>query len=275
MDGHEETPPASGSAERLAAIKRAVPISRMLDYGLSGEDAARLAALEPGDESWDALAERLGEARLAEAEQWDREGHLSMAGVAREQAAAAFNIAQLSLNVDTPRKAKLYARVSATLAAYAECAAVDFKRLELRAADGATLFGWEFPVNEAKGAIVVVGGLSGWGSSFFALARSLTRRGFAVLLAEGPGQGESRLISGLSLRVETLPLFDAFIDRAQAYSERVGLFGNSFGGLIAAQLVARRPDIAACCINCAPLRVRTPQFPAEREQIGAAFGADG
>lgn len=36
------------SAGRLTAIKRAVPLSRMLDYGVTADDGVRLAALALG-----------------------------------------------------------------------------------------------------------------------------------------------------------------------------------------------------------------------------------
>lgn len=269
------TMPQASPADRLAAIKRAIPIVRMLDYGMSGEDARRLAGLEPDQESWDLCAEDLGDAHLGKALRLEAAGQFASAGIAREQAAAAFNIGQLSLNVDTPRKAELYARATEVLTEQASGQWSDFRRLALPTGDGATLFGWELPVEDALGAVVVVGGLSGWGSSFFALARALTRRRIAVILAEGPGQGETRLVSQRFLRPETLGLFDPIVAHARRYSDRVGLFGNSFGGLVAAHLAAGEGEIAACCINCSPLRLRRPEHAAELEQIGAAFGAQG
>lgn len=270
-----QTASQASAADRLAAIRRAIPIVRMLDYGMSGEDATRLAGLEPDRESWDAFAEGLGDAQLRRSRQLEAAGYFASAGIAREQAAAAFNIGQLGLNVDTPRKAQLYARASAVLMEQASRQEVDFRRLELPTGDGAALFGWEFPIDDALGAVVVVGGLSGWGSSFFALARALTRRRIAVILAEGPGQGETRLISRRFLHPETLGLFDPVVAHARRYSDRVGLFGNSFGGLVAAHLAAGEAGIAACCINCSPLRLRRPEHATELEQIGAAFGAQG
>lgn len=265
----------ASSADALAGIKRAIPVSRMLDYGLALEEANSLASLEAGRETWADLAERLGDRRVKLAEDCAQARDYASAGFHREQAAAAYNIGQLSYNLDTEHKASLYSKASAALVAQTLLPAADFKRLKLSSKDGKTLYGWEFPVEDAIGAIVVVGGLSGWGSSFFALARAFTRHRIAVVIADGPGQGESRLLSRLHLRPDTLPLFDPFFEHAKAISPNLGIFGNSFGGLIAVHLASARPDVTACCINCSPLRLMPPKFLAEREQIGAAFGAEG
>jgi alpha-beta hydrolase superfamily lysophospholipase len=231
--------------------------------------------LAPGGESWDAAAERLGQAHVSRAATFEATGSLALAGQEHEWAAAAFNIGQLLLNTDSARKAALYARASAQLQHAASRPGGDVLRLALGADDREKLYGWELPVENPVGAVVVIGGLSGWGASFLALARALTRRRIAVILAEGPGQGETRLVSKLHLSREALPVFTPFIDRARRFSTSVALVGNSFGGLIAAHIAAARDDILACCVNSSPVRLRTPQFPAEREQISAAFGADG
>lgn len=268
--------PAPSEAEaHLAGLKRAIPPSRMQDYGMAGSDVAALSALTAGGETWDQAAERLAEDHLARAAALDAAGPLAVAAQHREWAAAAFNIGQLSFNGDTPRKAALYRRSSEALAAAAVHPEADFRRLVLPLDGGRELFGWELPVANPVGVALVIGGLSGWGASFLALGRALARRRIAVLLAEGPGQGETRLGSQLHLSRDALSLFEPFIDRARALGGPVALVGNSFGGLIAAHLAAGRKDIVACCVNSSPVRLRTPQFPAERDQIGAAFGAEG
>lgn len=268
-------PDRSEAEARLAGAKRAIPSSRMQDYGMAGSDVAALSALAPGGESWDQTAETLGEAHLDRAAGLDGAGASALAAQHLEWAAAAFNIAQLSFNGDTPRKASLYRRASEALEAAASHPQADFRRLVLETEDGRKLFGWEMPVENPVGAVVVIGGLSGWGATFLTLGRALARRSIAVVLAEGPGQGETRLVSRLHLSREALPLFTPFIDRARALGGPVALVGNSFGGLVAAHLAASRKDIVACCVNGSPVRLRTPEFAAERDQIGAAFGAEG
>lgn len=267
--------PVPDVAGRLAGLKRAIPASRMQDYGMAGGDVAVLNALVADDESWDETAERLAEDHLARAVSFEGAGSPILAARHREWAAAAFNIGQLAFHRDTPRKAALYRRASQALELAAAGPQADFRRLILRADGGLELFGWELPVEAPVGAAVVIGGLSGWGASFLALARALGRYRIAAVLAEAPGQGETRLVSGLHLSREALPLLAPFIDRAKALGGPVALVGNSFGGLVAAHIAAARSDIVACCVNGSPVRLRTPEFPAERDQIGATFGADG
>jgi pimeloyl-ACP methyl ester carboxylesterase len=67
----------------------------------------------------------------------------------------------------------------------------------------------------------------------------------------------------------------AFVDLAAADGQPVGLVGFSFGGLIAAHLAAAAPTVAALCTNGSPVAVGALDHPAEREQFGGAFGAEG
>jgi len=266
---------AADEAGRLAALKRAIPASRMQDYGLAGNDVAVLSALVAGGESWDAAAERLAEEHVSRAVIFANAGALVLSAQEREWAAAAFNIGQLSFNADSPRKAALYARASVELQHAAAYPDNDLQRLALGTDDAGKLYGWEIAVANPIGAVVVIGGLSGWGMSFLTLARALTLRRIAVVLAEGPGQGETRMVSKIYLSRQALPQFGRFVDRARRLSASVALVGNSFGGLIAAHIAAKHPDLVACCVNGSPVELRTPQFPAERDQVGAVFGADG
>ncbi|MGH3585618.1 MAG: alpha/beta hydrolase family protein, partial [Pseudonocardia sp.] len=53
---------------------------------------------------------------------------------------------------------------------------------------------------------------------------------------------------------------------------RVGLWGNSFGGLFAATTAASDPRVAAVCVNGAPARPRLLDFRTFAEQAGAMLG---
>lgn len=263
-------------AERLIAMKRAVPPSRMLDYGMTADDAARLSTLAPEEgRDWSDLAEALARRHLAEAENYAARRQAALCRQERERAAAAFNIGQLAFNRDNARKRHLYSLASECLATNAQDPGCDYKRLMLPAEDGKHLFGWDFPVRDSIGAAVMFGGLSGWGASFFGVARALTACGIRVILAEAPGQGETRLVSGFHLSRETLSHAMRFVELATAAGRPVGLIGFSFGGLLAAHLAAAAPGIAALCTNGSPVRIGAVEHPAEREQFAAAFGAEG
>lgn len=266
---------ATGAAHRAdeTPLLRAIPPSRMLDYGMTGEDCAALVAAA-GLGTWDRVAEELAEKRLRRADAFEHSGNRTLAAQEREWAAAAFNIGQLGFDTDTPRRIALYTRASEALVAASQADPI-LRRLEVEAPQGGRMYGWETIVPDAIGSVVVIGGLSGWGMSFLALARALAYRGISAVLAEGPGQGETRMRSPLHLARATLPAFEPFIARARGQARSVALVGNSFGGLVAANLTAARRDIAALVVNCSPVGLRTPEAPGVRDQVSMAFGLDG
>lgn len=263
-------------ADRLAFAKRAIPLARMADYGVAAEDAKRLHALPvDGHGEWWELAEALGERHLGEAGRHLEAGRPALCRLQRERAAAAFNIGQLAIHRDDEIKRRLYGRASACLEANTSDRGCDYRRLALRIETGDTLYGWDFPLADPIGRVVMFGGLSGWGASFIAFARALSRQGIATILAEAPGQGETRLTGRLHLSRPALSLAMRFVDFAGSSGQPVGVVGFSFGGLIAAHLAAAAPTVAALCTNGSPVAVGALDHPIEREQFAAAFGAEG
>lgn len=268
--------PASSLEERLEAAKRAIPLARMTDYGLAADDANLLLALVPDDGlEWWSLAEVLAERHVKQARRYADAGYWALSRLEHERAAAAFNIGQLAIHRDDEIKRDLYVRGSACLKANTREPGCDYRRVTLPADAGHDLYAWEFPLLDPIGRVVMFGGLSGWGASFFEFARALGRQGIAVTLVEAPGQGETRLTAGLHLSRETLSQAMAFVDFAAIGGKPVGLVGFSFGGLIAAHLAAAAPIVRALCTNGSPVAVGALDHPAEREQFGAAFGTDG
>lgn len=260
----------------LISAKRALPISRMIDYGMASDDAARVHGLAPESGlSWDRFAASLGEFRVEQAKLHADGGRHAMAMLELERASAAFNIAQLSFHRDTQAKRALYARATACLTANAVNGKAGYVRLALSAQGDGTLYGWHFQVADPVGTVVMFGGLSGWGGSFLGLARALAAKGIATILAEAPGQGETRMISGLHLSRAALTDAMRFVDFADESDRPVGLVGFSYGGLIAAHLAAAASHVAALCTNGSPAAIGELAHPAENEQFGAAFGAEG
>src|SRR5437764_301454 len=80
--------------------------------------------------------------------------------------------------------------------------------------------------------VVVWGGLSSWGAAYLGTADALNARGLACLLAEGPGQGEPRLLSRLHMDEHVTDGFARFVDAIEAdprLGDAIGVQGNSFG----------------------------------------------
>lgn len=268
--------------KRNEALRRAMPLTRLADYGVSPADAVLVhndtATENPPEwpDACEALAARHADlARMACAD-----GRLLAGAEEWRQAAALYLSAQLAFNLDTPEKVRLYEKARHALRAYAPLApdahGVRVDELQL-SSDQGVLHGWLVapPGAAATAAVIIIGGLSGWGSVYLSMATSLARRGILCLLAEGPGQGATRLFSGLHLSQGTFPLFRRFVDHAQQLgAQRIGVWGNSFGGLLAARLAVMDTRVNAVCINGAPMRPELPGFRTAREQMQAVFGSN-
>ncbi|MDP9928182.1 alpha/beta hydrolase family protein [Variovorax paradoxus] len=274
------SPVQSHAEERrkhLAAMQRAVPVTRMVDYGVPLGDALHTHGLVATDDSagWDEICERVAARHHGLAEAAEKAGRSPTAALGWRAASALLQCAQLAFNQDVPRKIALYEQAHAALARHAHLSG-DLAEVRLPTPYGG-LHGWTVRPDgtAATAAVIVMGGLSGWGSVYLDMGRALAARGLLAILAEGPGQGLTRLRGGMHLDDRTLPLFGAFLDHAESLGvRRCGVWGNSFGGLFAAQLAATDRRVQAVCINGAPMTPAVPSFRTAREQMEALFGVD-
>jgi len=263
-------------AKLADALRRAMPVSRMVDYGMQVEDAgAAHDAIREGGE-WDQVLDDIAArdrcfARDAE----DRRDTVA----AREhwhRAAAALIFAQMAFTFDTERKLVLHRKMVDCFSRFAEHATPPIRKLKVPFGAGA-LHAWVFTSGKdhAGPAVIVFGGMSGWGTAYRTMAEALCAHGIACLLVDGPGQGESRLEDHSYLDAHVARGLSRFVDLAFELSfgpRPIGIWGNSFGGLFAALTAAADPRIGACCINGAPTRADPPPFRTAQEQMAAMFG---
>ncbi|MGW4396223.1 alpha/beta hydrolase family protein [Amycolatopsis nivea] len=248
------------------ALWRAMPPTRLLDGGMDYADVLALRTRTAAGQPWEVAAEHLADARLA------RTPANPVTALAElRYAAADLLFAQMAFNFDEPRKVALYDRFTSVVAQAAELATPRWERVELPFAQG-TLFGWLVrPSAPVIGTVVVFGGQSGWGATYLPIADALARRGMAALLAEGPGQGETRTRGGVLLDVDVRAAYSAFVSHSDG---RVGLWGNSMGGLYAATAAASDDRVAAVCVNGAPAAPRLLGFRTFDEQACAMLGTE-
>jgi dienelactone hydrolase len=266
---------AEDRRKQFAALARAVPISRMIDYGAPVGDAmlvheATAAAIPP---AWDELCERLAQRHLDRAQEAAAAGSRLTASDAFRAASALLQCGQLAFNADSRRKTALYAAAQSAMVEHAALS-VDLNPLRIDTPAG-DLNAWLVrpPSGTAAAAVVVIGGLSGWGASYLDMGRALAARGVLAILGEGPGQGLTRMEGGMHLDAGTLSLFSRFVDHAASLgASRIGVWGNSFGGLFAAHLAVSDARVCAACINGAPMVPTVPDFRTAREQMEAVFG---
>ncbi|MPY55662.1 alpha/beta hydrolase family protein [Streptomyces spongiae] len=276
-----ENPETAPLSPLVAAQHRAMPFTRLVDCGMDHADAHRLLSDTASGMPWEESAALLADTWLERARLAEGAGHLTTARESYQYASAALMFAQMAYQTDNDDKRELYARHTAATASAAGLAvpyASRIERVEIPHRDS-TLTGWLClpPTGAARATVVVWGGLSGWGAAYLRIADAYTARGLACLLAEGPGQGESRLRHGLYFDEKVTEGFARFIDLAEADSRLdggMGVQGISFGGLFAAHLAAADPRVAAVVVNGAPAAPTTPEFRTAREQISAAVGTE-
>ncbi|GAA4481861.1 alpha/beta fold hydrolase [Rhodococcus olei] len=257
-----------------AAHWRAMPATRLLDGGMIHADVVLLQRATEAGERWEVAAERLGRHRLELADAAVTAGHRVTALRSCRAAAGDFLFAQMSINFDTDRKKALYEAFVGAVAAAARMTPATMRRVELPF-EGGALVGWHVRPDRVPeaGTVIVFGGQSGWGATYLRYADALAARGLATILAEGPGQGETRLRYGIHLDVDIAAAYGVFVRYAREQTGGpVGLWGNSVGGLFAALTAARNPDVAACCVNGAFAAPRLLPFRTFGEQAAAMLG---
>ncbi len=271
-----DTEDARREAERH---RRAMPLTRLLGNGMEYWDATRLHELAASGYAWHQAGEWLGDRNIAQAE-----GALSLerritARALFRRATACYRFAQSAFSSDTDEKRRLYSKL---VAAFGRAAALEEppgEHLEI-GFRGSQLCAWLLrPARpERAPAVIIIGGADGWREEYQDGARHLLERGIAVLLAELPGQGETRLMRGLYLAQDVDLAVGAMLDRLMSDERllpRVGIWGNSMGGSFAAFAASRERRLAACCVNggsATPAEV-IERFPAIVEKLQAMAGA--
>ena len=272
----EEQPARSEDALKArAALHRSMPVTRMLDYGMDHWDAVHLTAA-PAEAPWHEVAAGIADAHQARADAAARDGDVETAVAAYRRASAALNFAQMSLP-DGELRRTLYAGLTSL---YQSAADLDsdlrVQRMQVPFR-GSSCTAWLVRprTDLPHPVVVIVGGQSGWGPAYHLQAQAFARRGLATVLLEAPGQGETRMSGGLHLDGGVQGVFSATVDVMQdltGYDGPFGVWGNSFGGLLAARAAVFDERFGACCVNgAAPAPVPLP-FRAMREQSYALLG---
>lgn len=259
------------------AFQRAMPMTRLLDCGMDFADAQALFRRTSAGEDWDQVAESLAHAQLQRARQAETAGHRVTAAEAQAAALADLVFAQMAINHDNPRKRALYGQLALQTRRLCELSQGRLERLEVPFGER-HLIGWLMRPRSApaRGTVLVFGGQSGWGVAYLPIARALARRGLATLLAEGPGQGETRMNQGIHVDVDMAAAYGQFISFivGDASLGAPGIWGNSVGGLWAASTAAADARIRACCVNGSLAAPTMQPFRTFTEQAAAMLGTD-
>jgi dipeptidyl aminopeptidase/acylaminoacyl peptidase len=263
--------------ELEAAHRRAMPIQRLLDNGMEYADAVALHRLTGEGRPWIETAEGLGDRDLERAQEALKAGRQATARSYFRHASACYRFAQSPIAVDDERKLGLYRKL---MAAFAQACALDVPpsvKIEVPFR-GKRMSHWLLrPAGAARPPLVMIfGGADGWRETYWLGGSYLLERGIAVLLMDGPGQGETRLFNGLYLEADSHLAFSATREflAEQKIARRIGIWGNSMGGYFAARAAAADPGFAACCVNGGSPRPAEvlDRFPRFVEKLRAMTG---
>jgi dienelactone hydrolase len=277
----EPLAPLEVSDERrreLNIFKQAMPLSRLLGNGLEFADAWAMHDMADRGIAWADAGEWLGERNLRRARMAQEAGHVLSARSFFRNASACFRFGQISLPGESERKRDMYRRLIESFAAAGSLDTPPTRKVEIPYRGGA-LCGWLLlpPGIEAPPVVIVVGGLDGWKEEYHSGAQYLVERGIAALLMDAPGQGETRLFHRLYLTPDVTGAFSHLVDFLLSDARvgtRVGIWGNSFGGLLAAWAASTDSRIQAICVNGSPARPAEglDSFPPLTGIAGALIG---
>ena len=225
---------------------------------------------------WPEAASQLADRNLSRARREMRRGHRQSARSWYLLASACFRFGQALLADDDPRKRALYRRMLDAFRRSGELSDPPMERIELPWRGG-RLTGWLLRSRQPTPHpfVVQLCGIGGSREEYEVGSRYLLERGITALLVDAPGQGETRLFEGLYLDEHVTEAISAFVDVAVAdrhCNGRVGLWGNSAGGWLAALTAGEDPRIAAVCMTGGtdrPTEIldRFPRFVSELQQM--------
>lgn len=112
------------------------------------------------------------------------------------------------------------------------------------------------PATEARAHVLIVHGLAEHGGRCAKLVDTLTRNGLGTLTVDLRGHGRSPGARGLVSDAERhVRDVTSLLERLQAGSGPVALYGHSFGGALAARAAQERPDLLDALVLSSPYLV--------------------
>ena len=252
-----------------------MPVQRLLGGGMRYDDALALHAMSAAGVAWQEAGRWLGDRNVRLAQGRTAAGQRSFF----RYASACYRFGQAALPADTADKRALHGSM---VWAFGQAALHDepvTEKVEI-AWRGGRLCGWlARPAGvERPPVVIIMGGFDGWREEYWPGAEQLLRRGIAAFLVDGPGQGETRLVHGLYFDADFHRAFSVMADTLLAdprLGDRVGIWGNSLGGFLAARTVASDPRFAALCVNGGTVRpIELPErFPRFWSKVEALAGS--
>ena len=264
-------------------IPRGQNFNRMMAGGLDHTDYTRIVDRVGRGEDHVRVCEELGDKSYAYAEEELKKGHKETARIFFIKAAAVYRIGEYDIVDITEERLRIYGKL---LASYshgiqlydnftAEKVEIPFKNSKMS--------GWMLIPKQASKdvpVIVATGGLTGFKEEVHTVAMSLINRGMAVLLIDGPGQGESLYFNKCYLEIEHEEAYDVLFDyvlNRNDVGNKIGIFGASFGGYLVVRIAGLlSPKLAGCVSRGGSYNPQEmiPVYPFSLEKLAIRFGKD-
>lgn len=268
------------------AENRKIPLgqnfNRMMASGLDHTDYTKIAErVGKGQEDHVKVCEELGDKSYAYAEEELKKGHKETARIFFIKAAAVYRIGEYDIIDITDERLRIYGKLLDSYARgiqlyenmTAEKIEIPYKNSKMS--------GWMLiPKYASKDVPVIVatGGLTGFKEEVHTIAMSLINRGLAVLLIDGPGQGESLYFNQCYLEIEHEAAYNTIFDYVLNRSDvgnKIGIFGASFGGYLVARIAGCLSDKLAGCVSRGGSydpKEMIPVYPYSLEKLAIRFG---
>jgi pimeloyl-ACP methyl ester carboxylesterase len=220
-----------------------------------GEISATTSLIEDGDRDgwyrqWTAAAERV----VSYADESARAGHTISASDAYLRASSYYRAAYVVL-FGSPVDPRLVEAFDKETEAFQKAAALMTPPVEPVEIpyEGTTLPGYFCQVDDSGRPRPTLIGTNGYDSTINELYldfAAVLRRGYNLLLYDGPGQGRALIKQGLVMRPDwenvVKPVVDYALSRPEVDPERIAIMGISLGGYLAPRAASSEHRLAAC-----------------------------
>jgi pimeloyl-ACP methyl ester carboxylesterase len=220
-----------------------------------GEISATTSLIEEGDRDgwyrqWTATAERVA----GYADESARAGHAISASDAYLRASSYYRAAYVPL-FGSPVDPRLVEAFDKETEAFQKAAALMTPPVEPVEIpfEGTTLPGYFCRVDDSgrpRSTLIVTNGYDSTINELYLDFAAVLRRGYNLLLFDGPGQGRVLIKQGLVMRADwenvVKPVVDYALTRPEVDPEKIALMGISLGGYLAPRAASSEHRLAAC-----------------------------
>jgi len=229
--------------------------SRMLFEGALNTDIIRVLEQSECEDDWERLWEMLAKQELEAAVKAKENGYSKTAYENYFRAANYFRLAAYHMLNDTEKKRGL---LSTSYRVYDE--GIRFSESSILKVcfpfNGTSISGYlHIPKNFSSAhCAICIPGLGHNSVSMHMWCRHATERGIAVLSADGPGYGGTRALFGIRLEIDKFENYvssaiDFLLTQKEFAVNKIGVFGDCFGGYLAFRAARADDRIRACAIT--------------------------